>query len=304
MTDISLSDHAVAGKTAPPAGARSMRLPTQWLGVAPFFIFAIMFLILPTLYLMLGAFRNDAGEFTFENIAALAQPSIVAAYWISIKVSLASSLIGAFAGLAIAIAIVRGGLPEWIRSATLTFSGVASNFAGVPLAFAFLATLGRLGLATVLLNVLVGFNIYAHGFNILSFWGLTLTYVYFQIPLMVVIIVPAIDGLKKEWGEAAATLGATQAQFWRMVVIPVIWPSFLGTVILLFANAFGAIATAYALTGSSLNIVPILLYAQIRGDVLHNAHLGYAIAFGMIVITGLANVFYIWFRTRSERWLK
>ncbi|MER8397186.1 ABC transporter permease subunit [Mesorhizobium sp. M1348] len=304
MTDISLSDHAVAGKTAPPADARSMRLPTQWLGVAPFFIFAIMFLILPTLYLMLGAFRNDAGEFTFENIAALAQPSIVAAYWISIKVSLASSLIGAFAGLAIAIAIVRGGLPDWIRSATLTFSGVASNFAGVPLAFAFLATLGRLGLATVLLNVLVGFNIYAHGFNILSFWGLTLTYVYFQIPLMVVIIVPAIDGLKKEWGEAAATLGATQAQFWRLVVIPVIWPSFLGTVILLFANAFGAIATAYALTGSALNIVPILLYAQIRGDVLHNAHLGYAIAFGMIVITGLANVFYIWFRTRSERWLK
>ncbi|WP_442919566.1 ABC transporter permease [Mesorhizobium sp. M7A.F.Ca.CA.002.05.1.1] len=301
---MSLSDHAVTGKTAPPAEARSMRLPTQWLGVAPFFIFAIMFLILPTLYLMLGAFQNDAGEFTLENIAALAQPSIVAAYWVSIKISLASSLIGAFAGLAIAIAIVRGGLPDWIRSATLTFSGVASNFAGVPLAFAFLATLGRLGLATVILNTVFGLNIYAHGFNILSFWGLTLTYVYFQIPLMVVIIVPAIDGLKKEWGEAAATLGATMSQYWRMVVIPVIWPSFLGTVILLFANAFGAIATAYALTGSSLNIVPILLYAQIRGDVLHNAHLGYAIAFGMIVITGLANVFYIWFRTRSERWLK
>ncbi|TGQ71130.1 acriflavin resistance protein [Mesorhizobium sp. M00.F.Ca.ET.186.01.1.1] len=304
MTDLSLSDQTMAGKAAPPAEVRSLRLPTQWLGVAPFFIFAIMFLILPTLYLMLGAFQNDAGEFTFENIAALAQPSIVAAYWISLKVSLASALIGAFAGLAIAIAIVRGGLPEWIRSATLTFSGVASNFAGVPLAFAFLATLGRLGLATVLLNTVFGLNIYAHGFNILSFWGLTLTYVYFQIPLMVVIITPAIDGLKKEWGEAAATLGATQAQYWRMVVIPVIWPSFLGTVILLFANAFGAIATAYALTGSSLNIVPILLYAQIRGDVLHNAHLGYAIAFGMIVITGLANVFYIWFRTRSERWLK
>ncbi|UVK40631.1 ABC transporter permease subunit [Mesorhizobium sp. AR10] len=304
MTDLSLSDQAIAGKTAPPGEARALRLPTQWLGVAPFFIFAIMFLILPTLYLMLGAFQNNDGEFTLENIAALAQPSIVAAYWISIKVSLASALIGAFAGLAIAIAIVRGGLPDWIRSATLTFSGVASNFAGVPLAFAFLATLGRLGLATVILNTVFGLNIYAHGFNILSFWGLTLTYVYFQIPLMVVIITPAIDGLKKEWGEAAATLGATTAQYWRMVVIPVIWPSFLGTVILLFANAFGAIATAYALTGSSLNIVPILLYAQIRGDVLHNPHLGYAIAFGMIVITGLANVFYIWFRTRSERWLK
>ncbi len=304
MTDLSLSTQAIDRKAAPPGEVRSLQLPTQWIGVAPFFVFAGMFLILPTLYLMLGAFQNDAGAYTLENIWALAQPSIVAAYWISIKVSLASALIGAFAGLAIAIAIVRGGLPSWMRSATLTFSGVASNFAGIPLAFAFLATLGRLGIVTVLLNTLIGLNIYAYGFNILSFWGLTLTYVYFQIPLMVVIIVPAIDGLKREWGEAAATLGATTSQYWRMVVIPVIWPSFLGTVILLFANAFGAIATAYALTGSSLNIVPILLYAQIRGDVLHNAHLGYAIAFGMIVITGLANMFYIWFRTRSERWLK
>lgn len=303
MADITASEPAVA-RSAPPAEARGVRLPTQWLGVAPFFIFAIMFLILPTAYLMLGAFQNEAGEFTFANIAALAQPTIVAAYWISIKVSFASAILGALIGLAIAIAVVRGGLPSWIRSATLTFSGVASNFAGIPLAFAFLATLGRLGLVTVLLNTVFGINIYAFGFNILSFWGLTLTYLYFQIPLMVVIITPAIDGIKKEWGEAAATLGATGWQYWRIVVIPVIWPSFLGTVILLFANAFGAIATAYALTGSSLNIVPILLYAQIRGDVLHNAHLGYAIAFGMIFITGLANVFYIWFRTRSERWLK
>ncbi len=303
MTDISVPASATTTQSAPPATRSGVRFPTQWLGVAPFFLFAIMFLILPTAYLILGAFQNNDGAFTLENIAALSQPSIVAAYWISIKISLASAILGALVGLAIAIAIVRGGLPDWVRSATMTFSGVASNFAGVPLAFAFLATLGRLGLVTVLLKV-IGVDIYAAGFNILSFWGLTLTYLYFQIPLMVVIITPAIDGLKKEWGEAAATLGATQWQYWRMVVIPVIWPSFLGTVILLFANAFGAIATAYALTGSSLNIVPILLYAQIRGDVLHNPHLGYAIAFGMIFITGLANVFYIWFRTRSERWLK
>jgi putative spermidine/putrescine transport system permease protein len=185
----------------------------------------------------------------------------------------------------------------------MTFSGVASNFAGLPLAFAFIATIGRLGMLTIVLK-LVGIDIYKMGFNILSFWGLTLTYLYFQIPLMIVIITPALDGLKKEWGEAAATLGATTLQYWRMVAIPVLWPSFLGTVILLFANSFGAIATAYALTGSSLNIVPILLYAQIRGDVLNNPHLGYAIAFGMIFITGMANAFYIWFRARSERWLR
>ncbi len=338
MSDIAANEPGIARRgpvplATPPDTNTRARLPTSWLGVAPFFIFAAMFLILPTLYLMVGAFQTDRGAFTFVNVARLFQPnstrpechtvvegwlqwllywlprytacsSILSAYWISLKVSFASAILGAFTGIAIAIAIVRGGLPGWIRSVTLTFSGVASNFAGVPLAFAFLATLGRLGLVTVLLNTLVGINIYSYGFNILSFWGLTLTYLYFQIPLMVVIIVPAIDGIRMEWGEAAATLGATQSQYWRMVVIPVLWPSFLGTVILLFANAFGAIATAYALTGSSLNIVPIVLYAQIRGDVLHNANLGYAIAFGMIVITGVANLLYIIFRVRSERWLK
>ncbi len=302
MANLMASDTAIA-PPAPPAASAGVRLPTQWLGIAPFILFALLFLILPTLYLIVGAFQNAAGEFSLDSIRDLFAPTILAAYWISIKISLASSVIGALVGLAIAIAIIRGGLPEWLRSTVITFSGVASNFAGVPLAFAFLATLGRLGLVTVLLNE-IGINIYRLGFNILSFWGLTLTYLFFQIPLMVVIITPAIDGLKKEWGEAAATLGATTLQYWRMVVIPVLWPSFLGTLVLLFANAFGAIATAYALTGSSLNIVPILLYAQIRGDVLHNPNLGYALAFGMIVITGLANAFYIWFRTRSERWLK
>ena len=277
----------------------------QWLGVAPFFLFALLFLILPTLYLVVGAFQNAQGEYTLDNIAQLfLDASIRNSDWVSIKISFWSATLGAIFGLALAVAIVRGGLPSWVRSATMTFSGVASNFAGVPLAFAFLATLGRLGLVTILMRDLFGLNIYGMGFNILTSWGLIVVYLYFQIPLMIVIITPAIDGLKKEWGEAAATLGATTWQYWRMVVIPVLWPSFLGTVILLFANAFGAIATAYAFTGSSLSIVPIKLYAQMRGDVLHNPNLGYALAFGMIVITGIANVFYIWFRVRSERWLK
>jgi putative spermidine/putrescine transport system permease protein len=122
-----------------------------------------------------------------------------------------------------------------------------------------------------------GFNIYSHGFNLLSFLGLTLTYMYFQIPLMVLIMTPALDGLKKEWKRSRLDPRRHEpGQYWRMVVLPILWPSLLGTTLLLFANAFGAIATAYALTGSSLNIVPILLYAQIRGDVLHNANLGYA----------------------------
>ncbi|MBW9062547.1 ABC transporter permease subunit [Rhizobium herbae] len=276
----------------------------DWLGILPFLLFAVMFLIAPTLYLVTGAFLNPAGEFTFDNISGLFTDKILASYWISIRVSLASSLGGAFIGFFLAWAVVLGGLPSWIRSSLLTFSGVASNFAGVPLAFAFLATLGRTGLVTLLLRDWFGINLYATGFNLLSFIGLTITYMYFQIPLMVLIITPALDGLKKEWREAAEILGATNTQYWMKVALPILFPSILGTTLLLFANAFGAIATAYSLTGSTFNIVPIQLYAQIRGDVLHNPNLGYALALGMIVITGISNLIYIWLRMRAERWQK
>jgi len=296
------SGPAVAASPNPLSFFAGMRL-SELLGVVPFLVFAVMFLIAPTLFLVGAAFLDDAGNFTLQNILDLGSPQIVASFWISIRVSAASAFLGAVIGLVIALAVIRGRLPEGIRSAVLTFSGVASNFAGIPLAFAFLATLGRLGLMTVILK-LIGLDIYKAGFNILSFWGLTITYLYFQIPLMILIIAPAIDGLKKEWSEAAATLGATPAQFWRYVGLPVLWPNLLGTLSLLFANAFGAIATAYALTGSSLNIVPILLYAQIRGDVLHNPGLGAALALGMIVVTAFANVLYLIVRTRAERWLK
>ena len=180
-----------------------------------------------------------------------------------------------------------GGLPRWLRPMVMTFSGVASNFAGVPLAFAFLAALGPQGLVTKLFIDYFDFSLYRSGFHVVSTWGLILTYLYFQIPLMVLILTPALDGLKREWREASAILGASGWQYWRYVALPVLWPSLLGATILLFANAFGAIATAYALTGSLLNLVTIQLYAQIRGDVLHDQNLGYALAFGMILITGI-----------------
>lgn len=297
-----LTDSAAASGGAVRARGRSMSW--AWIGVVPFFVFALMFLILPTLYLVVGAFQDAQGNFTLANIGKLLHPSILSAYWISIKVSTASAVLGAAVGFFIAYAVVLGHVPRWMRPAVMTFSGVASNFAGIPLAFAFLATLGRTGLVTVLLVKYFGFNLYATGFNLLSFWGLTLTYLYFQIPLMVLILAPALDGLKREWREASSILGATGWQYWRHIAFPILWPSILGTTLLLFANAFGAVATAYALTGSSLNIVTILLYAQIRGDVLHDQNLGYALALGMILITGLSNGAYIWLRARSERWLR
>jgi len=290
----------------PAVAARSgPAMPSlNWLGVAPFFLFALLFLVLPTLFLVVGAFQDPEGNFTLKNIVDLGQPSIVSAYVISLEISAASALGGAAIGAMLAAAVVFGGLPAWVRPTVVTFSGVASNFAGIPLAFAFLATLGRTGLVTMLLMSVFGFNLYATGFNLLSFTGLVITYLYFQIPLMVLILMPALDGLKREWREASEILGASKWQYWSYVAFPILWPSLLGSTLLLFANAFGAIATAYGLTGSSLNIVPILLYAQIRGDVLHNPNLGYALALGMIFITAASNLAYIWLRRRSERWMR
>lgn len=285
---------------APPAVAAP---PASFnlLGVLPFMLFALLFLILPTAYLMIGAFQNAEGHFTLANVRGLLEANVLEAYWISFKISAASALGGGLLGFVLAWAAVMGKLPAWIRPTLMTFSGVASNFAGVPLAFAFLSTLGRMGLVTVLLRTYFDINLYASGFSILSFVGLALTYLYFQIPLMVLIVTPALEGLKKEWREACDCLGGTAFHYWRYVALPVLWPSMVGAMLLLFANAFGAVATAYALTGSSLNIVPILLYAQIRGDVLHNPNLGYAMALGMIVITGLANAGYMVLRSKTER---
>ena len=281
------------------------RLPLTWLGLLPFLIFVTLFLILPTMHIVIGAFQDREGAFTLQNLKDLNTGTIPSSYWISVKISVASAALGCLIGFGMAAAVTFGAVPHWIKAPLMTFSGVASNFAGVPLAFAFLATFGPVGLVTLFLRNNFGIVLQRDlGFNILSFWGLTVTYLFFQIPLMILIITPALEGLRKEWREAAEVLGATSAQYWRMVALPILFPSLLGTFALLFANAFGAVATAIALTGSGLNIVPIQLFAQIRGDVLGNPNLGYAMAFGMIVITAIANVLYIWLRIRAERWLK
>ena len=279
-------------------------LPLHWLGLVPFAVFATLFLIMPTMKIVLGAFQTPEGALTFDNIRGLNTDLIRSAYWISIKISLVSALLGCAIGFAMAAAVVLGGLPKWIRGPLLTFSGVASNFAGVPLAFAFLATLGPLGMITVFLKTQLGVDLRALGFNLLTYYGLVIVYLFFQIPLMILIITPALDGLKREWREAASMLGATGPQYWRMVALPILFPALLGTFALLFANAFGAVATAFAMAGPAFSLVPITLFSQIRGDVLGNPQLGFALAFGMILITGVANGIYIWLRARSERWLK
>ena len=289
-------------------GSTRVRLPHAFLqtvfGIGPFVAFAVFFLLLPTSNLLIGAFQDVDGNFTTANILGLFTPSVMTAFRVSIIISLASSVLGAACGLAVALALRTDAVPRVVRQAVLTLCGVTSNFAGVPLAFAFLATIGRAGLLTALLSRLFGIDLYAGGFNLLSLVGLTFTYLYFQMPLMVLVIMPAVEGLKRDWSEAAAMLGASPAQFTLRIVAPILAPNVIGATLLLFANAFGAVATAYALTGSSINLVTILLFAQIRGDVLHDPNLGYALALGMVVVTGVCNIAYLRLRAFSDRRLR
>jgi putative spermidine/putrescine transport system permease protein len=240
-----------------------------------------------------------------ENVKELfTQKYILDSYILSIKISAVTALGGGIFGFLLAYSVTVGGLPKSLRSALITFSGVASNFAGVPLAFAFVATLGRTGFITVVLKDVFNLNIYQTGFNLYSFLGLSLTYMYFQFPLMVLVMAPALDGLKREWREAAENLGATTFQYWTRVAMPVLLPSILGSMILLFGNAFGAYATAYALTGGRLPIITIQIGAQVRGDVLHNPGLGNAMAMGMVVIMAVSLAGYSWLQGKTERWLR
>lgn len=292
---------ATAAPLTSPAQRRFVSF--AWLGLVPFFLFAIAFLFIPSSSLFIGSFLDNQGQFTFNNLRDLFTPSILSSYWLSIEVSGVTALGGGLFGFLLAYAVTLGGLPSWVRSSLTTFSGVASNFAGVPLAFAFVAVLGRTGYITAILRNNFGVNIYDAGFNLYSFWGLSLTYMYFQFPLMVLVMAPALDGLKKQWKEAAENLGATNFQYWWYVALPILLPSLLGTIILLFGNAFGAYATAFALTGGTLNLVTIQIGAQIRGDVLHNPGLGYAMALGMVIIMAVCIAAYSWLQRVSERWL-
>jgi putative spermidine/putrescine transport system permease protein len=275
----------------------------QWLGVLPFFIFSGLFLIAPTLVLAYRSLEKSGGGLTLDNYRQLATETVISSYAMSIRISLTTAILGGLIGFLIAWVVSMGGLPPRFRLITTTFSGVAANFAGVPLASAFVFTLGRIGVITALFEF-IGIDLYKTGFSLYSFLGLIVVYLYFQIPLMVLTILPALDGLKREWREAAENLGATRIQYWRHVALPVLMPSILGTMILLFGNSFGAHATAYALTGGLFNLATLLIGQQISGDVLHNPGLGYAVAMGMVIIMAFSIFVYSVLQRRSERWLK
>jgi putative spermidine/putrescine transport system permease protein len=278
-------------------------VPLAWLGVLPFFAYAGLFLFLPAGQVLVGSFQELEGGFTLSNVEALFHEPYLTDFKNSIEVSVVTALAGGAVGFLIAYAAIREGTPRVVRTILTTFSGVAANFAGIPLAFAFIATLGVLGIVTQWLTDL-GFNPYDHGFSVFSKTGIELAYLYFQIPLMILVIAPAIDGLRREWREAAANLGATPFQFWRHIGLPVLTPSLLGAMVLLFGNSFAAYATAYGLTGGGVPIVPIRIGFLYSGDVLSDPHQAEALALGMFGVLALMMVIYIPLNRISSRWVR
>ena len=287
----------------------------NWVGVLPFLAFILIFLIIPSANLFLGSFQDTKGNFTFANIVlVMTDPTVIDAYSTSLTIAFITSLAGGLFGFFIAYAIILGHAPRWMSNILMSFSGLAANFGGVPLAFAFIATLGHTGFISVFLKQICfpnpagiqtcPFDIYKAGFNLYSITGLSLAYLYFQFPLMVLTITPALEGLKREWREASENLGGSPVQYWWHVALPILWPSILGSSILLFASGFGAYATAEALTGGFLNLVTILIGAEIRGDVLSNPNEGYALALGMIVIMAACVAIYTILQRRTVRWIK
>jgi putative spermidine/putrescine transport system permease protein len=283
---------------------RVWRPAWAWLGVLPFLIFIGAFLIWPAAEIVVLSFLDGRGQPTLQNVRDLGQPFIVTSYIYTIELSAVTALLGGLVGFLLAYAVTAAGMPRWVRAAVLSFAGVASNFAGIPLAFAFIATLGQLGLVTQVLRQ-IGIRLYP-SFSLYSFWGLALTYLYFQIPLMVLMMAPALDGLRREWREAAESLGASPWQYWRRVGLPILLPSLLGTMVLLFGNAFGAHATAFALTGggSQASVVTILIGAQLSSDAFANPGMGNALALGMIMIMAVTITLYTWLQRLAERWLQ
>ena len=277
------------------------RLP-GWIGILPFLTVAFLFLIWPAYAVILQAFQGADGGFTLDNVATAAAAQYRSAFITSGLLSVVTALIGGVLGTLLTYAVCTLQRPRFLKSAMSTFAGVASQFGGVPLAFAFVASIGSAGLVTSLLNK-IGFDLYGTGFSLLSFSGLVIVYLYFQIPLMLIIMTPAVEGLRQSWREAAEGLGASTFQYWARVGIPLLTPAFIGGVVLLFANSFAAYATAQVLTSGSVNLVPIQIGFFVQGNVFAGqSQVGYALALGMIVVVSLALAINIALQRRVARW--
>jgi putative spermidine/putrescine transport system permease protein len=293
----------VVSSTAQRVAARSRLWGAALLGTVPFFAYVLVFLIVPTLVVVIGAFAGDGGV-TLANIKALMQGYVLDAFGRSIVLSAVSAIIGAIFGALLAYALVTARPRGVLRRVVTAASGVLAQFGGVTLAFAFLATIGLSGFLTVFLRDHLGIDLYAHGVWLFELPGLTLVYTYFQIPLMVIVFLPALDGIRPQWREATESLGGTTWQYWTRVAGPLLAPAFLGSTLLLFANAFSAYATAAALVSQGNPIIPLQIRGALTSEVvLGQQNLGKAMALGMVVVVAVVMTLYAVLERRTAKWL-
>ena len=280
----------------------------RWLrriaGIVPFAAYITLGLLIPMIAVAIGAFQDNSGGFTFSNVSAATHGIYLHGFWQSIILSVLTSILPGIFGLLIAYAIFTAKRGNLLRQVTITASGVFANFGGVPLAFLFIASLGSTGLITHWISNL-GLNIYGHGFSLYSLTGVVVVYLYFQNPLMVLVILPALEGLRPAWREAAENMGARTWDYWRFVAGPVLLPSFLGCVLLLFGSALSAYATAEALTNGTIPLTAIQIGSFLNGNVIAGQeNIGKALGLGMVVIIAIAMIIYVALQRRATKWLR
>jgi putative spermidine/putrescine transport system permease protein len=276
-----------------------------YLVVAPFLVYVSVFLLYPTLIVVAGAFTDDRNRPTVATLRTLTEGVYLRAFARSIELSAVTAAAGAVLGALLAWAVWSGPRDGSLRRSAMAAAGVLAQFGGVTLAFAFIATIGLSGLVTVFLHDHLGINLYTGGVWLFDMPGLMLVYTYFQIPLMVLVFLPALDGLRPQWREAVESLGGSGWEFWRYVAGPVLLPAFLGATLLLFANAFSAYATAAALISQGSPIVPLKIRGFLSSEViLGQQNLGKALGFGMIVVVAVVMTLYALLQRRAARWLR
>jgi putative spermidine/putrescine transport system permease protein len=305
-----LAELAPAAPLSPSTGESGA--PSRWrpatfraaIGVLPFSAYLVIFLIIPTLVVVIGAFGSDDGGVTLSNITALTDGYIVDAFVRSFLLSAVTALIGAVVGGLLAYVVATGKPGGTLRRIVTSACAVLAQFGGVTLAFAFVATIGLSGFVTVFLQDHFSIDLFSGGVWLFDFPGLVLVYAYFQIPLMVIVFLPAVDGLRANWREATENLGGSTWQYWRYVGGPLLAPAFLGSTLLLFANAFSAYATAAALVSQGSPIVPLQIRSALTSEVvLGQANLGKAMALGMVVVVAIVMSLYALLQRRTARWL-
>ncbi|MCE7481861.1 ABC transporter permease [Microbacterium profundi] len=278
-------------------------MSVAWLGLVPFAAYVLLFLAVPTILAVGSGFFTDDGAFTWTNVTALADPVVLNTFANSAGLSLLTAVVGAVAGALVCYALLGMNPQGAVRSSVDAAAGVLAQFGGVMLAFAFIATVGAQGVMTLFLQDAFGLNIYENGMWLYEVPGLIMPYIYFQVPLMVITFMPALAALKPQWTEANLTLGGTRASFWLRIGIPVLAPSFLASLLLLFANAFSSYATAAALASQGSQIVPLQIRAALTSEtVLGRENLAGALALGMIVVVGIVMALYSLVQRRAARW--